>query len=133
MSRVRLARVRLRALDARALAARRCGIFACFGFKGDQSVNRKTILKLCKRIEHRGPDWSSVWGDGEGNYIAHQRLSIVSPDLGNNTVEGSSGNQPLFTKDKTLSWVVNGEIYNHTALKARACGRPRACGRFHHG
>lgn len=58
-----------------------------------------------------------MWGDGTGNYIAHQRLSIVSPDLGNSTVEGSSGNQPLFTKDKTLCWIVNGEIYNHTALK----------------
>lgn len=98
-------------------ARRRCGIFACFGVTGDQSANRKAVLKLVKRIVHRGPDWSSVWGDGHGNYIGHQRLSIVSPDLGNSTVEGSSGNQPLFTKDKTICWIVNGEIYNHTALK----------------
>ena len=80
---------------------------------------------------HRGPDWSSVWGDGKGNYIAHQRLSIVAPDTGNSTVEGSSGNQPLFTKDGTLSWIVNGEIYNHTALKARpvrhCCRRFATC------
>ena len=77
-----------------------------------------------------------------------QRLAIVSPDTGNNTVEGGSGDQPLFTKarpgaaaaqpcgrctfsrsvltrarggaqDASLAWVVNGEIYNHTALKAR--------------
>jgi hypothetical protein len=27
-----------------------------------------------------------------------QRLAIVSPDTGNNTVEGGSGDQPLFTK-----------------------------------
>jgi len=66
-----------------------------------------------------------VWGDGTGNYMAHQRLSIVSPDLGNSVVEGSTGNQPLFSKDGTLTWVVNGEIYNHTALKARSRA-PRA-------
>lgn len=32
---------------------------------------RKTILKLVKRIQHRGPDWSSLHADGE-NYLAHQ-------------------------------------------------------------
>lgn len=85
------------------------------------------MLKLVKRIVHRGPDWSSVWSDGNGNYIGHQRLSIVAPDLGNSTVEGTSGNQPLFTKDKTIGWIVNGEIYNHTALKVRKGRRASVC------
>jgi len=28
-------------------------------------------LKLSKRIQHRGPDWSSLHADGE-NFLAHQ-------------------------------------------------------------
>lgn len=41
--------------------------------------------------------------------IAHERLSIVDPD---------SGEQPLFSKDGALSLAANGEIYNHLDLKA---------------
>ena len=41
--------------------------------------------------------------------IAHERLSIVDPD---------SGEQPLFSKDGTVSLAANGGIYNHKDLKA---------------
>jgi hypothetical protein len=36
-----------------------------------RAARRKAILKLVKRIVHRGPDWSSLHADGE-NYLAHQ-------------------------------------------------------------
>jgi hypothetical protein len=38
---------------------------------------RKAILKLVKRIVHRGPDWSSLHADGE-NYLAHQARRLRS-------------------------------------------------------
>ena len=34
-------------------------------------ARRATVLKLSKRIQHRGPDWSSLHADGE-NFLAHQ-------------------------------------------------------------
>eukprot|EP00959_Pyramimonas_sp_CCMP1952_P393233 8239149-Pyramimonas_sp.AAC.1 len=89
-----------------------CGIFAVFGMTGDQAANRRKVVELCKRIRHRGPDWESTWTDGNGNFLAHQRLAIVCP--------GESGNQPLFmdtATDQKNAWVVNGEIYNHEALR----------------
>jgi hypothetical protein len=43
--------------------------------------------------------------------LAPQRLAIVSPDTGNNTVAGGSGDQPLFTKARP------------GAAAAQPCGR----------
>ena len=42
-------------------------------------------------------------------FMAHERLAIIDP---------ASGDQPLFSADKTLVVAVNGEIYNHKELKA---------------
>jgi hypothetical protein len=42
------------------------------------------------------------------NFLAHERLAIIDP---------ASGDQPLFNEDKTIVVTVNGEIYNHLALK----------------
>mmetsp|Transcript_23830 Transcript_23830/g.45382 ORF Transcript_23830/g.45382 Transcript_23830/m.45382 type:complete len:694 (+) Transcript_23830:102-2183(+) len=91
-----------------------CGIFAVLGLSGDTHTQRKRVVELSKRIRHRGPDWESVHADGKGNYLAHQRLAIVSP--------GEAGNQPLFINEgkvDQVSWVTNGEIYNHEKLKAQ--------------
>ena len=38
----------------------------------------------------------------------HERLAIMDP---------TSGDQPLYNEDKTVIVTVNGEIYNHLALK----------------
>ena len=64
------------------------------------------MLKLAKRLTHRGPDWFSLHAQdvetAEGvrtNYMAHLRLAIVSPDLGDNNIPAgcsASGDQPLF-------------------------------------
>ena len=40
--------------------------------------------------------------------LAHERLAIVDP---------ASGNQPIFSEDRSLVLAANGEIYNHRALK----------------
>ena len=48
------------------------------------------------RLKHRGPDWSGLY-QHEGNFLAQQRLAIVSP---------LSGDQPLFNEDRTVVVVV---------------------------
>jgi asparagine synthetase B (glutamine-hydrolysing) len=48
------------------------------------------------RLKHRGPDWSGLY-QHEGNFLAQQRLAVVSP---------LSGDQPLFNEDRTVVVVV---------------------------
>ena len=81
-----------------------CGIG---GFVGSEN-NKKEILKnMMDRIAHRGPD-------AEGYYIKNdvalgqRRLSII--DIKN-------GKQPMYSNDKNLVIVFNGEIYNYKELK----------------
>jgi asparagine synthase (glutamine-hydrolysing) len=89
-----------------------CGIFAVLGLTGDQIRNRQKVVGLARRIRHRGPDWECTWSDGKGNFLSHVRLAIVAP--------GEATDQPLFINkgaDDQISWICNGEIYNHEALK----------------
>ena len=70
---------------------------------------RAQILEMSKKIRHRGPDWSGVY-TGENAILSHERLSIVDP---------LSGKQPLVSDDGKIILAVNGEIYNHKALRAQ--------------
>jgi len=84
-----------------------CGILAILGCQEAPDVLRKKALALSKRIRHRGPDWNGIYVDHK-RVICHERLSIVDPQ---------SGAQPLFNPSKTVVLTVNGEIYNHKALR----------------
>jgi hypothetical protein len=53
------------------------------------------------RLKHRGPDWSGLY-QHEGNFLAQQRLAIVSP---------LSGDQPLFNEDRTVVVVVRSSMH----------------------
>ena len=74
-----------------------CGIV---GFTGKTKNNKKIIKAMADKINHRGPD-------GEGYYVTdeislgHKRLSII--DL-------KGGSQPMYSADKKLVIVYNGEI-----------------------
>ena len=70
---------------------------------------RDRVLRMAKKIRHRGPDWSGIYC-GEKVILAHERLSIVDPE---------SGGQPLKSKDGKLILAVNGEIYNHREIRQR--------------
>jgi asparagine synthase (glutamine-hydrolysing) len=64
-------------------------------------------------IIHRGPDEDGVFADQNDNCtvgMAMRRLSII--DL-------SSGKQPIFSDDKQIVIVFNGEIYNYRTIKSR--------------
>ncbi len=90
-----------------------CGIVCAFDLKQSAQVLRPQVLKMSKRIRHRGPDWSGVYSDDKA-ILAHERLSIVDPE---------SGKQPLFSKDGKLVLAVNGEIYNHQEIRKQFEGK----------
>ncbi|MCD9031456.1 asparagine synthase B [Luteimonas sp. Y-2-2-4F] len=87
-----------------------CSIFGIFGLQpgDDLSRLRRQALECSQRQRHRGPDWSGVYV-GDGALLVHERLAIVDP---------AGGAQPLRSADGALALAVNGEIYNHQALKA---------------
>jgi asparagine synthase (glutamine-hydrolysing) len=84
-----------------------CGIVCVFDLKTSAQELRPKVLKMSKKIRHRGPDWSGIYC-GEKAVMAHERLSIVDPE---------SGGQPLYSKDGKLVLAVNGEIYNHREIR----------------
>ena len=90
-----------------------CGIVSIFRIKQQSEQLRQQALETSRRIRHRGPDWSGIWCGGSA-ILAHERLSIVDPQ---------SGGQPLFSMDRLQVLAVNGEIYNHQAIRREYEGR----------
>jgi asparagine synthase (glutamine-hydrolysing) len=84
-----------------------CGIAGVLAGPGyapaPELVPRMLVAQL-----HRGPDGGAMLSDGPV-VLGHRRLSIV--DL------TSAGRQPMVNEDGTVAIVVNGEIYNHVALR----------------
>mmetsp|Transcript_36035 Transcript_36035/g.70906 ORF Transcript_36035/g.70906 Transcript_36035/m.70906 type:complete len:492 (+) Transcript_36035:197-1672(+) len=91
-----------------------CGIFAILKSTDSAYDLRVKALACSKKIRHRGPDWSGCHmqhlKNGLTNIICHERLSIVDPN---------SGVQPLFDVTGRVAVGVNGEIWNHMALRER--------------
>jgi asparagine synthase (glutamine-hydrolysing) len=90
-----------------------CGIVCAFDIKEPITDLRAEVLKMSKKVRHRGPDWSGIFSN-EKAILAHERLSIVDPE---------SGKQPLFSKDGKLILSVNGEIYNHQEIRKHFEGK----------
>lgn len=86
-----------------------CSIFAILDIQSDPVELRKKALESSKLMRHRGPDWSGIYYHPHA-ILAHERLSIVGV---------SDGAQPLYNQSKTHILAVNGEIYNHQALRAK--------------
>ena len=84
-----------------------CGIFAILDIKSDVTELRTQALELTKLLRHRGPDWSGIWNNNHA-ILAHERLAIV---------DVNTGAQPLISQNNNQVLAVNGEIYNHKALK----------------
>jgi len=91
-----------------------CGFLAIANSKLSPEALRLQTLTLQRLVRHRGPDGSGihviVGDDGSCSSVAHERLAIVDP---------LSGNQPLFSHDRSRSLSVNGEIYNHKELRSK--------------
>lgn len=79
----------------------------------DKNVLTSILNNMNDLIIHRGPDEDGVFSEENNNFsvgMAMRRLSII--DL-------SSGQQPIFTDDKQIVIVFNGEIYNYREIRAR--------------
>jgi len=86
-----------------------CGIIGLFCVNHEAASHRTAVLSMSKKIRHRGPDWSGVYSNDKV-ILSHERLAIVDP---------LSGKQPLYSADLQKVLAVNGEIYNHRALRKK--------------
>jgi asparagine synthase (glutamine-hydrolysing) len=84
-----------------------CGIACILDIQGDPRDLRERAMAMARLLRHRGPDWSGIYAD-ENAVLAHERLSIV---------DVQHGAQPLTDLNGNLVLSVNGEIYNHAALR----------------
>lgn len=84
-----------------------CGIAGYLHFDKERNSDLALIKKMADIISYRG-------SDAEGYYVhkniafGHRRLSII--DL-------STGDQPMFSDDKSIVLIFNGEIYNYIELR----------------
>lgn len=74
---------------------------------GGNAPRKVQIEAMLRAIAHRGPDGQNMWLEG-GTALGFNRLSFI--DL-------TGGMQPLFTEDRGVVAVINGEIYNHPELR----------------
>jgi asparagine synthase (glutamine-hydrolysing) len=84
------------------------------GIAGYVSSNKMQDAPMLQCLRHRGPDHEGSYTDAIQNkqiFLGHTRLSIL--DL------SDDGNQPMFSDDKQLVIVFNGEIYNFQELKKK--------------
>lgn len=85
-----------------------CGIAGFIHYDPERKADQFVIKKMTDEVVYRGPD-------AEGYYISdniafgHRRLSII--DL------SSGGDQPMFSEDRSIVLVFNGEIYNYIELR----------------
>ncbi len=86
-----------------------CGIAGIYYFDRNRVVRSDDLTAMTDRIVHRGPDDSGFHIDGNVG-IAMRRLSII--DL-------AGGHQPMHTRDRRLSIVFNGELFNFQDEKGR--------------
>jgi asparagine synthase (glutamine-hydrolysing) len=85
-----------------------CGIAGLVARDG--AADAEAVRTMCKAMVHRGPDGEGLWADGPAA-LGHRRLSII--DL------SEAGRQPMTNEDGSVVMVVNGELYNHEALRAK--------------
>jgi len=84
-----------------------CGIAGCFDLRG-RPTEPSTLERMTGALVHRGPDSCGFFQE-DGAALGFRRLSII--DL-------ATGDQPLYSEDRNLVLICNGEIYNYQELTA---------------
>ena len=87
-----------------------CGIAGWINLENKSSQNHSEAVlhAMCERMKHRGPDSEGLWLD-ERVALGMRRLSII--DL-------ATGEQPVYSEDKSIVVVMNGELYNFREVRA---------------
>jgi len=83
-----------------------CGICGIYNFD-NSDVLKNDLLILNNEMIDRGPDSSGLYLKNNFGF-AIRRLAIIDKD---------TGDQPVFSDDKKISIVFNGEIYNYIEIK----------------
>ena len=89
-----------------------CGIYLADGDRADPLI----LKAMTSALRHRGPDDEGFFLEANVG-LGHRRLSIL--DL-------ATGRQPLFSEDRRLAFVLNGEIYNYAELRRGLIARGHA-------
>ena len=89
-----------------------CGI--C-GFMSTRNLTKRTLKAMNDTLLHRGPDDGGallIHSDDKKQIagMAHRRLSIIDLSV--------RGHQPMFSNDRNVVVVFNGEIYNFKKLRS---------------
>ena len=87
-----------------------CGITGWIKLdKNDATPNSEAVVhSMCEQIVHRGPDSEGIWTD-ERVALGMRRLSII--DL-------KTGDQPVFSEDRSIIAMQNGELYNYREVRS---------------
>jgi asparagine synthase (glutamine-hydrolysing) len=87
-----------------------CGLTGFCDF--NKRLNEKDLKTANDVLQHRGPDFGDVNFFETSNALiglGHRRLSIMDVS--------SNGNQPMFSDDKSVVIVLNGEVYNFKEIR----------------
>jgi len=84
-----------------------CGLIGYYSKQ--KKISKDKLEKALHSIQHRGPDEHHIWRSQDGHVaLGHARLSIIGVN---------NGSQPIFSRDKTICAVVNGEFYDYKEIK----------------
>ncbi len=84
-----------------------CGLVGVISW--GKQVSGNSIQQGLNAITHRGPDGHGIWISESKNIgLGHARLSIIDVD---------NGAQPLFSEDKSITAIVNGEFYGFKEIR----------------
>jgi asparagine synthase (glutamine-hydrolysing) len=72
-----------------------------------EPVDHALLERMADALAHRGPDSRGLHVDGPVG-LAMRRLAVIDP---------AGGDQPLYSEDRRIVCVCNGEIYNHVELR----------------
>src|SRR5215472_158439 len=88
-----------------------CGLAGMALIGGDRLPGYADDLlgRMSDAVAHRGPDGANVLLDGPVA-LAFRRLALVGAE---------TGDQPLYSADKSVVLIANGEVYNHAELAGR--------------
>ena len=88
-----------------------CGFAGFYNLqRGRFSVSEQLLNAMQQRIAHRGPDAMGIWKSDEHHLgLTARRLKII--DL------SDAANQPMYNQEHNVVVCLNGEIYNHAALR----------------
>jgi asparagine synthase (glutamine-hydrolysing) len=78
-----------------------------------RAADRDTVEAMCAALRHRGPDSSGI----------HVRDQVALGVTRLAVIDLVAGDQPMYSEDGAVTLVLNGEIYNHGALRSELIAR----------